>query len=151
MIFVSFSIEKIKSLSLTMPPLSYPVSCMSTTSNLYLAYSLATAVSDADLYRFLTFNIPNIIFLFHCLGLTKGSLQAWGTCIHFVTGQFLHWGVVSASLNPQAGGPALIGCPWLLIQYTLSHLLNRRSFLHSQPEDALCFGDRDPLYHGHSI
>jgi hypothetical protein len=30
---------------------------------------------------------------------------------------FLRWGVVSTSPNPQAGGPPLVSCPWLLIQY----------------------------------
>jgi hypothetical protein len=85
------------------------------------------------------------MFLCHCLGLTKGSLQARGTCICFVTSQFLHLGVVSASPNPQAGGPALVVFPRLLIQYTRIYLLNQRLFLHPQPEDTPCLGDRDPL------
>jgi hypothetical protein len=34
---------------------------------------------------------------------------------------FLRWGVVSTSLNPQAGGPPLVGCPRLLFQYIRSH------------------------------
>jgi hypothetical protein len=33
---------------------------------------------------------------------------------------FLRWGVVSPPHNPQAGGPPLVGCPWLLIQYIRS-------------------------------
>jgi hypothetical protein len=33
---------------------------------------------------------------------------------------FLRWGVVSPMLNPQAGGPPLVGCPQLLIQYIRS-------------------------------
>jgi hypothetical protein len=33
---------------------------------------------------------------------------------------FLRWGAVSPTLNPQAGGPPLIGCPRLLIQYIRS-------------------------------
>jgi hypothetical protein len=33
---------------------------------------------------------------------------------------FLRWGVVSPSPNPQAGGPPLVGCPRLLIQYICS-------------------------------
>ena len=40
---------------------------------------------------------------------------------------FLRWGVVRPSPNPQAGGPSLVGCPRL------------------QPEDAPCRDDRDPL------
>ena len=52
--------------------------------------------------------------------------------------------VVSASLNPQAGGAPLVGCPRLLIQYIRSYPPYRRPFLHPQPEDAPCCGDRDP-------
>jgi hypothetical protein len=34
---------------------------------------------------------------------------------------FLRWGVVSPPPNPQAGGPSLVGCPRLLIQYIRSY------------------------------
>jgi hypothetical protein len=34
---------------------------------------------------------------------------------------FLRWGVVSPTPNPQAGGPPFVGCPRLLIQYILSY------------------------------
>jgi hypothetical protein len=30
---------------------------------------------------------------------------------------FLQWGVVSPTPNPKAGGPPVVGCTWLLIQY----------------------------------
>jgi hypothetical protein len=30
---------------------------------------------------------------------------------------FLRWGVVSPTPNPQAGGPPIVGCPRLFIQY----------------------------------
>jgi hypothetical protein len=36
----------------------------------------------------------------------------------------------------------------LLIQFIRSYPPNRRAFLHPQPEDAPCRGDRDPLTHG---
>jgi len=55
-------------------------------------------------------------------------------------------GVVSISSNPQAGGPPLVGCPRLLIQFIRSHPPYRRQFLYPQPEDASCRGDRDPLH-----
>jgi hypothetical protein len=58
---------------------------------------------------------------------------------------FLRWGVVSTSLNPKAGGPHLFGCPRLFIQYIRSYPPYWRPFLHPQPEDAPCRGDRDPL------
>ena len=60
-----------------------------------------------------------------------------------------HWfslgGVVSTSPKPQAGGPPLVGCPRLLNQFIRSYPPYRRPFLHPQPEDAPCRGDRDPL------
>jgi len=54
-----FSIKTIKSPSLTQPYLSQLTSCKSTKYNLYLVTSLATVVTDPDLYRFLTFQIPS--------------------------------------------------------------------------------------------
>ena len=39
----------------------------------------------------------------------------------------------------------LLGCLRLLIQFICSYPLYRRPFLHPQPEDAPCRGDRDPL------
>jgi len=59
--------------------------------------------------------------------------------------QFLRWGVVNTSPNPQAGGPPLVGCPRLLIEYIRSYPPHWRLFLQPQPEDAPCCGDRDPL------
>jgi hypothetical protein len=58
---------------------------------------------------------------------------------------FLRWEVISASPNPQAGGPPLVGCPRLLIQYSNSYPPYGRPFLHLQTEDAPCHGDGDPL------
>ena len=66
-------------------------------------------------------------------------------CECFLT-KFLQGGVVSTSSNPKAGGPPLVGCPRLLIQYIRSYRPYRRPFLYPQPEDAPCRGDRDPLY-----
>jgi len=89
MIFVSFSIEKIQSPALTVPPFSHLTTCTPTNSNLYLAYSLVTVVSEPDLYRFLTFQVPNLRSLFHCFGCTTTSVQIQGTCIHFITNELL--------------------------------------------------------------
>jgi hypothetical protein len=47
--------------------------------------------------------------------------------------------------NPHAGGPPLVCCPRLLIQYIHSYFPHRRPFLHPQPEDAPCRCDRNPL------
>jgi len=65
-------------------------------------------------------------------------------CSCFVTKPVLRR-VVRNSPNLQAGGPHLIGCPRLLIQYIRSYPSYWRPFLHPQPEDAPCRGDRDPL------
>ena len=45
-----------------------------------------------------------------------------------------------------AGGPPLVGCPRLLIQFIRSYPPYRRPFLNPQPEDAPCRGDRDSLH-----
>ena len=63
----------------------------------------------------------------------------------FLNNVFLRGGVVSTSPNPQAGGPPLVGCPRLLIQFIRSYSPYRRPFLYPQTEDASCRGDRDPL------
>jgi len=47
--------------------------------------------------------------------------------------------------TPQAGGPPLVGCPRVFIQYIRSYPPYCRPFLHPQPEDAPCHGDRDPF------
>ena len=65
-------------------------------------------------------------------------------CEYFITFCFSWGGVVSVSPNPQAEGPPLVGCPRLLIQFIRSYPPYRRRFLHPQPEDAPCRGDRDP-------
>ena len=59
--------------------------------------------------------------------------------------EFLRWGVVGTSPNPQAGGPPLVGFPRLITQYIRSYPPYWRRFLQPQPEDATCRGDRDPL------
>jgi len=47
--------------------------------------------------------------------------------------------------NPRAGVTPLVGCPRLLIQCIHSYPPYWRPFLHTQPEDAPCRGERDPL------
>ena len=125
-----------------MPLLSHLISCTPTKSNLYLANFLAAAVSQPALYKLLTFHIPNLMSLFRCLGSTKVSIQVRGILYEcFVTWYFLRW-VVSTSPNPQAGGPPLVGCLRMLIQYIRSYPSHWRPFLHPQPDDAPCRGDR---------
>jgi len=49
------------------PPLPHLTYCTTTKSNLYLANSLVTAVSEPALYRLLTFHVPKTMSLFRCL------------------------------------------------------------------------------------
>ena len=84
MIFVSFSVKKIIIPCTYGPSLSHLTSCTPTKSNLYFANSLATDVSDPELCRLLTFHVPHLMSLFHCLVGTKGSVQFRGQCISSV-------------------------------------------------------------------
>jgi hypothetical protein len=54
--------------------------CTPTKSNLHLPKSLAAVVTEPDLYRLLTFHVPDFMSLFHCLGRSKGSVQVGETC-----------------------------------------------------------------------
>jgi hypothetical protein len=56
--------------------------------------------------------------------------------------QFLRCRVVNTSPNRRAGGPPLVGCMRLLSQYIRGNPPYWRPFLHPQPEDAPCRGDR---------
>jgi hypothetical protein len=60
----------------------------------------------------------------------------------FLNVSVLQGGVVCTSPNPKAGGPPLVGCPRLLIQFIRSYPPYRRPFLYPQPEDAPCRGHR---------
>jgi hypothetical protein len=71
---------------------------------------------------------------------SRGSISSYG---YFLTCFFTD-GVVSTSPKTQAGGPPLFGCPRLLIQFIRNYPPYWRPFLHPQPEDAPCRGDRDP-------
>ena len=99
MIFISFSIEKIIiPCSYCVPPLSHLTSCTPTKSNLYLANSLAAAVSERAPHRLLTFQVPNLVSLFRCVGHTKVSAQVRGLLYEcFVTRCVLQQGMVSLS------------------------------------------------------
>ena len=53
--------------------------------------------------------------------------------------------ISSSSSNPQAGGPPLVGCPRLLIQYIRSYPPYWSPFLYPQPDGTPCRGVKDPL------
>ena len=129
-----------------MPHLFHLPSCTPTKSKLYLGNSLAAARRKPDPCRLLTLQAPNLISLFHCLDCTRVSVLGWGLLYECcVTGYVFTVRSCCTSPNPQAGGPPLVGCPWLFIQYFHSYTPYWRPFLHLQPEDTLCHGDRVPL------
>ena len=66
-------------------PLSRLTSYTPTKSNLHLANSLTTAVSGNALHGLFTFQVPNLMCLFHCFVHTRVSVQVRGTCLCFVT------------------------------------------------------------------
>ena len=69
-----------------MHTLFHITSSIPTKSNLYLANSLAAAVSEPAPYRLLTFQVPNAMPLFRCLVCTKVYIQFQGfLCKPFVT------------------------------------------------------------------
>ena len=88
---------------------------------------------------------PYLSFLFHCFGHTKVSVQIRLTCICFVRRPVFRWGIVSISPKSQPGGPSLVVCPRLLIEYICSCPPYWRPFLHLQPEGTPCRVDGDPL------
>ena len=75
----------------------------------------------------------------HSQGLSRGPV--W----RFWTPLFLQCEVVGLTPNPQATGPLVVGCPWLLIQYipSLPPYLEAYSSIRN-PGDTPCRGDRNP-------
>jgi hypothetical protein len=81
----------------------------------------------------------------HCIGLTRRSVQIRGRGIRFVTRPFFTMRSCQHLAQPPSWRPPLVCCPLLLIQCIRSYPLHWSPFLHPQPEDAPCRGDRDPL------
>jgi hypothetical protein len=74
------------------------------------------------------------------------SKKNWARYEYFVTKIRFHGAELLASRpTPQAGGTPPVGCPRQLTQYIRSYPPYWRPFLHPQPEDAPCRGDRNPL------
>ena len=84
--------------------------------------------------------ITILILQHHSMLAYQRISPARGTSILFLTRSVFRRGVVSTSPNPEAGGPPLVGCPQLLIQYSRSYPPYWRPFLHPQLEDAPCRG-----------
>jgi len=74
----------------------------------------------------------------------KVSVQVQGfVCEYFVTRYVLMGRSCQHLAQTQSWRTTLVGCPRLLIQYIRSCPPYWRPFLHPQPEDAPCRGDRE--------
>jgi hypothetical protein len=75
------------------PPLSHLTSCKPIKTNQYLVNSLATVLSEPDLYRLLMFHMLNLVSLFHCLCIPQDqpiSGDLWNSSQHGSFYGFLH-------------------------------------------------------------
>jgi hypothetical protein len=100
----------------SVPPPSHLTSCTPSKCNLYFDSSFDTVTSE-HAYKFLTFQVPNLVSIFRHLGrLSKEfiEVQVYGklsvTCLFFY-GK----GLLAPRPTPQAGGPPLVVCLWILI------------------------------------
>jgi len=88
------------------------------------------SLSDPTLYRLITFHVPNLVSLFHSLNRTKASVPVRGKCSCFVTRSLFTVRNCQHLAQPPVGGPPLVGCSRLLIQYIRSYPTYLRPFLH---------------------
>jgi hypothetical protein len=113
---------------------------------LYFDSSFDIVISEPALYKLLTFHVPNLISIFHRLGrLSKESVQVWGSFMIFVTNLFFTVkGLLAPRPTPKLRDhPLSFVCGCLLIIFAAT-LHSWRLFLHPQPKDTPCCGDRDP-------
>ena len=106
-------------------------------SGLFLC-GLPSKILDA-----LCFQVSDAVTLFRCFGCTNGSLQVRSFVKCFVTWWFVTVKICFVSPNPRAGGPPLVACPLLRIQYIRSYPPYWRPFLHPQIKNSPCRGGRN--------
>jgi hypothetical protein len=81
-------------------PLLVRCHCPPTKSNLYLDSSLENVIVQPTLYILRTFQVPNLIFIFHPMGhLAKESIPARGSVNMFVTVFFYGEELLAQSLS----------------------------------------------------
>ena len=73
------------------------------------------------------------------------SVQARGKCIPFEPRSVFTARSCWPLTQHEAGVPPLVGCSQLLFQYIRSYPPYWKPFLHPQPEETPCRGDRNPL------
>jgi hypothetical protein len=89
---------------------------------------------------------PNLISFFRCLCRTKESVQVRGFVGCFVTWCFFYSEeLLAPRTTPKLEGHILSAVRDFLFNIFATTLHIWRPFLHPQPEDAPCRGDRDPL------
>lgn len=76
---------------------------------------------------------------FHCLGLSREWVQAWGAMLHFITGS------ISASPHPKMGDHPLWQPTNAYSMYSWVFHITWCCHLHSRVEDAECFCEKHPL------
>jgi hypothetical protein len=101
---------------------SHLASCTPTDSNLYLDSSLKTVIRESALYELLMFHVPNLMSILRCLGcLSKECVQVQGSLMFCNKLVVYSEGLAPCPTPPPAGGPPLVVCPRLLIQYILTY------------------------------
>jgi hypothetical protein len=88
--------------------------------------------------------------IFRSLGrLSKESVQVRGLCKLFVTGFFFYGeGLLTPRPTPKLEDHPLLSVRGCLFNIFVATLHSWRPFLHPQPKDAPCYGDRHPLNMG---
>jgi hypothetical protein len=84
--------------------------------------------NSPNLQRLPTFQAPDLISFFNCLGRAKESVQIRGALKYFVTHYFFMVRVFSPTPNPKAGVPPLVGCQRLFIRYIRSYTPHLEAF-----------------------
>jgi hypothetical protein len=98
-------------------PVSHLTSCTATECNLYFDISFATVMRESDLWRPLTFHVPNLISIFVSLGcLSHESAKVQG--LTFLN-KFIFYGedLLASRPTPKLQDTDLVDCPRLLIKY----------------------------------
>jgi hypothetical protein len=110
MIFFFFSVEKIITPGISVPPVSHLTSCTPTKSNFYIVNCLATVVIEPDLFTLLTFHVSNLMTPFYGFSRPKGSVHAQ---VSFLIQTSYRRRVVSTTPKAQAIGPLFVSFPRL--------------------------------------
>jgi hypothetical protein len=119
----------------------------------YFEIFSATVLSDPILYILVTFHVTKFISIFIRLGsVCKESVQVRGFLWSFVTNLFFTASSSWPHAEPQVGGPPLVDCPRLLIQYICSYppylervssirnLRTRHDVVRTDPPNMPCYG-----------